>query len=114
MSVRAANGRPLRLVTEGTRPAHREHAVHATPLSIETYSPGDIDEFRTSVTGLLSACAEMARASTDDGAWKPASPDVTAQRDEAFLLLADLSRALNKTRRQLRAINDQARRRHGR
>ncbi|MFJ8869900.1 hypothetical protein ACIRD6_29540 [Streptomyces sp. NPDC102473] len=112
MSARAATGQLSQPVTEEMCRAEQEHLVNTSPVNVETYSPGDIEALRTSVTDLLAVCAEVVRTRTDDGAWQSAPSEVSAQRDDAFLLIADLSRALSRARRRLRAIDDRARRRH--
>lgn len=73
------------------------------------YTEGELVEFRGLMTDLLAACMASSIRYAPDGEWSPAgSPE---ELDEAADLIADLSRTLNKTRRAIRKINTEARKR---
>jgi hypothetical protein len=73
------------------------------------YTEGELVEFRGLMTDLLAACTASSTRYAPDGEWNPAgSPE---ELDEAADLIADLSRTLNKTRRAIRKINAEARKR---
>ncbi|MFD3373687.1 MULTISPECIES: hypothetical protein [unclassified Streptomyces] len=73
------------------------------------YTEGELVEFRGLMTDLLAACTASSAKYAPDGGWSPAG--TPQELDEAADLIAELSRTLTKTRRAIRKINTEARKR---
>lgn len=73
------------------------------------YTEGELVVFRGVMTDLLAACTASSARYAPDGEWSPAG--TLQELDEAAELIADLSRTLAKTRRAIRKINAETRKR---
>lgn len=84
-------------------------ALTVEQRSAGDYTEGELVEFRGLMTDLLAACTASSARYAPDGKWSPAG--APQELDEAADLIADLSRTLSRTRRAIRKINDEARKR---
>jgi tRNA U34 5-carboxymethylaminomethyl modifying GTPase MnmE/TrmE len=80
-------------------------------LTEDDFTHQDLVEFQQLVTDLLTACTSIGARHAPDGSWTPRARGVFEEFAESMQVLADLSRALNKTRRGIRRINGRARER---
>ncbi|MEV5428245.1 hypothetical protein [Streptomyces sp. NPDC052701] len=77
-----------------------------TTQQLETAEPGTLkdDRLQALMTQLIDVCAGIGHQRDDQGRWQPAGPGPGNALEDAREVLVDLSRALAKTRRGLRAI----------
>lgn len=84
---------------------------NAYQLIEDDFTGQDVAEFHRLMTELLTACRDVADQHTSDGAWKPSSAGLFSQFSESMTVIADVSRALNQTRRGIRTLGGRARQR---
>lgn len=80
-------------------------------LAAGDYSDDDVAEFRGRMNDLLAECAALSRRYAPDGTWRPSTEGVLTEQDNARQLIAELSRALSRTRKGLRSVEARARQR---
>ncbi|MFI5752464.1 hypothetical protein ACIBBE_42960 [Streptomyces sp. NPDC051644] len=90
----------------GTRPTN-----DPPQLSADDYTPDDLATVHALVTSLLATAAATATRHAPSGAWEPRADSTLDRLGEASALLDDLSRAVVRGRRELRAIDTRARER---
>ncbi|MFD0319351.1 hypothetical protein [Streptomyces flavalbus] len=76
-------------------------------LSSADFTRNDAEAFRQLMNELVGNCRAVAQQYPTE--WRSAAPDLQHQFGESMVLIADLSRALNRARRGIRTINDRAR-----
>ncbi|MFD7283648.1 hypothetical protein ACFV80_43325 [Streptomyces sp. NPDC059862] len=79
-------------------------------LSTKDFTRTDVDDFRHLMSELVSTCQSIADQHPG-GVWEPTTADLFDQFAESMVLMADVSRVLNKTRRGIRRIDANARQR---
>jgi hypothetical protein len=83
-------------------------------LSDDAFTTEELDTLRSLMTDLITTCATVVQERAPHGEWQPVITDAVGQFEQASIVLADLARSLNTTRRAIGALDRQARQRlHG-
>ncbi|MFF7451604.1 MULTISPECIES: hypothetical protein [unclassified Streptomyces] len=77
-------------------------------VPVAEFSAADAADLRTLMNELLDTCQSIAEQ-RGDGGWKASVPDLPGQSAESMVIIADISRALARTRRGIRKIHSRAR-----
>ncbi|OIJ93594.1 hypothetical protein [Streptomyces monashensis] len=75
------------------------------------FTDADWAEFHRLMTELVTTCKEVVEQHAPDGVWAPSSSGIFDQFGESMLVIADISRSLNKARGGMRRISGRARER---
>lgn len=76
-------------------------------LHAEDFTRNDVEAFRRLMTELVDKCRTVGEQHPAE--WQPSSPDLLHQFNESMMIIADLSRTLNQSRRGIRRILGRAR-----
>ncbi|MGP4009962.1 hypothetical protein [Streptomyces sp. 4N124] len=79
-------------------------------LNAESFTKTDVDEFHKRMTELVRTCQSVADQ-YPRGVWEPSTADVRDQFGESMVLIAEVSRTLNRSRWGIRKVWDRARQR---
>ncbi|MEV0634556.1 hypothetical protein AB0I77_06195 [Streptomyces sp. NPDC050619] len=87
----------------------RASTVPNAQLTERDFTDQDVAEFRRLMTEFLTTCKTAAATHAPHGEWEPPASDLFGQFSDSMELIAEVSRALSHTRRDIRTINTQAR-----
>ncbi|MET9078230.1 hypothetical protein ABZX95_40255 [Streptomyces sp. NPDC004232] len=90
---------------------HTPAVWDAQRLAESDFSEADLAEFHRLMTELITTCKEVVEHHAPDGVWTPSSSVIFDQFGESMVVIADISRSLNKARGGMRRISGRARER---